>query len=38
VRAYYATRILMQNGFTAKNISGGMIARSMQGVAAVETV
>ena len=27
-RAYYATRILLQNGFKAKNISGGMIARS----------
>jgi NADPH-dependent 2,4-dienoyl-CoA reductase/sulfur reductase-like enzyme/rhodanese-related sulfurtransferase len=28
-RAYYATRILMQNGFKAKNISGGMLSRSM---------
>jgi NADPH-dependent 2,4-dienoyl-CoA reductase/sulfur reductase-like enzyme/rhodanese-related sulfurtransferase len=28
VRAYYATRILLQNGFTARNISGGMLARS----------
>ena len=28
-RAYYATRILLQNGFKAKNISGGMIARAM---------
>jgi NADPH-dependent 2,4-dienoyl-CoA reductase/sulfur reductase-like enzyme/rhodanese-related sulfurtransferase len=28
VRAYYATRILLQNGFRAKNISGGMLARS----------
>jgi NADPH-dependent 2,4-dienoyl-CoA reductase/sulfur reductase-like enzyme/rhodanese-related sulfurtransferase len=28
VRAYYATRILLQNGFTATNISGGMLARS----------
>ena len=28
VRAYYATRILLQNGFKAKNISGGMLARS----------
>jgi NADPH-dependent 2,4-dienoyl-CoA reductase/sulfur reductase-like enzyme/rhodanese-related sulfurtransferase len=28
-RAYYATRILMQNGFKARNISGGMMARSM---------
>ncbi len=25
-RAYYATRILLQNGFKAKNISGGMIS------------
>ena len=25
-RAYYATRILVQNGFKAKNISGGMIS------------
>jgi NADPH-dependent 2,4-dienoyl-CoA reductase/sulfur reductase-like enzyme/rhodanese-related sulfurtransferase len=29
VRAYYATRILLQHGFKAKNISGGMLARSM---------
>ena len=28
VRAYYATRILVQNGFNARNISGGMLARS----------
>jgi rhodanese-related sulfurtransferase len=28
VRGYYATRILLQNGFTARNISGGMLARS----------
>jgi NADPH-dependent 2,4-dienoyl-CoA reductase/sulfur reductase-like enzyme/rhodanese-related sulfurtransferase len=28
-RAYYATRILLQNGFKAKNISGGMLARSV---------
>jgi len=28
VRAYYATRILLQNGFRARNISGGMLARS----------
>jgi len=27
-RAYYATRILLQNGFKAKIISGGMLARS----------
>jgi rhodanese-related sulfurtransferase len=25
-RAYYATRILLQNGFQAKNISGGMLS------------
>jgi NADPH-dependent 2,4-dienoyl-CoA reductase/sulfur reductase-like enzyme/rhodanese-related sulfurtransferase len=28
-RAYYATRILTQNGFKARNISGGMLARAM---------
>ena len=28
-RAYYATRILLQNGFKARNLSGGMLARSM---------
>jgi len=28
-RAYYATRILIQNGFKAKNISGGMVSRAM---------
>ncbi|MGE5360988.1 MAG: FAD-dependent oxidoreductase [Bacteroidales bacterium] len=28
-RAYYATRILMQNGFKARNLSGGMLARAM---------
>jgi rhodanese-related sulfurtransferase len=28
-RAYYATRILLQNGFKAKNLSGGMLARAM---------
>lgn len=27
-RAYYATRILLQNGFRAKNISGGMLSHS----------
>ncbi len=27
-RAYYATRILLQNGFKARNISGGMLVRS----------
>ena len=28
-RAYYATRILLQNGFEARNLSGGMLSRSM---------
>jgi NADPH-dependent 2,4-dienoyl-CoA reductase/sulfur reductase-like enzyme/rhodanese-related sulfurtransferase len=28
-RAYYATRILLQNGFKARNISGGMLGRAM---------
>jgi rhodanese-related sulfurtransferase len=28
-RAYYATRILLQNGFDARTISGGMLARTM---------
>ena len=28
-RAYYATRILLQNGLKARNISGGMLARAM---------
>ena len=28
-RAYYATRVLVQNGFKAKNISGGMLSRAM---------
>jgi NADPH-dependent 2,4-dienoyl-CoA reductase/sulfur reductase-like enzyme/rhodanese-related sulfurtransferase len=28
-RAYYATRILLQNGFKAKHISGGMLSRAM---------
>ncbi len=27
-RAYYATRILLQNGFTARNVAGGMLSRS----------
>ncbi|MEP3047247.1 MAG: FAD-dependent oxidoreductase [Hyphomicrobiales bacterium] len=27
-RAYYATRLLLQNGFDAKNISGGMLSRA----------
>ena len=28
-RAYFATRILMQNGFKARIISGGMLSRAM---------
>jgi NADPH-dependent 2,4-dienoyl-CoA reductase/sulfur reductase-like enzyme/rhodanese-related sulfurtransferase len=28
-RAYYATRILLQNGFQARNVSGGMLSRAM---------
>ena len=28
-RAYYATRILLQNGFKARNLSGGMMSRAM---------
>jgi NADPH-dependent 2,4-dienoyl-CoA reductase/sulfur reductase-like enzyme/rhodanese-related sulfurtransferase len=28
-RAYYATRILLQNGFNARSISGGMLSRAM---------
>jgi len=32
VRAYFATRILLQNGFKARNISGGMLARSHRAV------
>ncbi len=31
-RAYYATRILLQNGFKAKNISGGIMSRTMLSV------
>ena len=27
-RAYYATRILLQNGFEARNISGGMLSHA----------
>jgi rhodanese-related sulfurtransferase len=26
-RAYYATRVLLQNGFNAKTIPGGMLSR-----------
>jgi NADPH-dependent 2,4-dienoyl-CoA reductase/sulfur reductase-like enzyme/rhodanese-related sulfurtransferase len=28
-RAYYATRLLLQHGFKAKNISGGMLSRAI---------
>ncbi len=28
-RAYYATRILLQNGFAARNLSGGILAREI---------
>jgi rhodanese-related sulfurtransferase len=28
-RAYYATRVLLQNGFKARTIAGGMLSRSM---------
>lgn len=28
-RGYYATRILLQNGFTSRNVSGGMLSRTM---------
>jgi NADPH-dependent 2,4-dienoyl-CoA reductase/sulfur reductase-like enzyme/rhodanese-related sulfurtransferase len=28
-RAYYATRILLQNGFKARNLSGGMMSQSV---------
>ncbi len=31
-RSYYATRILMQNGFKAVNIPGSMLARSISGI------
>ncbi len=31
-RSYYATRILMQNGFKVKNISGSLLARSHRAV------
>jgi len=27
-RAYYATRVLLQNGFKARNIAGGMLSHS----------
>lgn len=32
-RAHYATRILLQNGFDASTLSGGMLARTMQSIA-----
>ena len=32
-RAYYATRILLQNGFKTKNISGGTLSRAMYSLA-----
>ncbi len=32
-RAYYATRILLQNGFKARNISGGMLSCAMLAMA-----
>jgi NADPH-dependent 2,4-dienoyl-CoA reductase/sulfur reductase-like enzyme/rhodanese-related sulfurtransferase len=32
-RAHYATRILLQNGFTASTLSGGMLARTMKEIA-----
>ena len=28
-RAYYATRILLQNGFKASTLSGGMLAHTL---------
>ena len=32
-RAYFATRILLQNGFKARTISGGMLSRAMRAIA-----
>jgi NADPH-dependent 2,4-dienoyl-CoA reductase/sulfur reductase-like enzyme/rhodanese-related sulfurtransferase len=32
-RAYYATRILLQHGYKAKTISGGMLVRAMRTIA-----
>jgi len=29
-RAYYATRILTQNGFNARDVSGGMLSHAMR--------
>jgi len=37
-RAYYATRILLQNGFQARCLSGGMLSRAMLSGKAVDTV
>ena len=34
-RAYYATRILLQNGFQVRNIAGGMLSRSHAATSAV---
>jgi rhodanese-related sulfurtransferase len=31
-RAYYATRILLQSGFDARNVSGGMLSHAILGV------
>ena len=35
-RAYFATCILLQNGFQAKTISGGMLSRTMRSIAESE--
>ncbi len=35
-RSYYATRILLQNGFKVRNISGGMLSRAMHGIAEIK--
>jgi len=32
-RAYYAVRILLQNGFNVSNLSGGMLSRAMKEIA-----
>lgn len=32
-RAYTATRVLLQNGFKARNLSGGMLSRAVQSMA-----
>ena len=32
-RAHYATRILLQHGFNASTISGGMLSRTMKEIA-----